>query len=376
MKVLFTLFALVLVIQAGAQEKSLEFDGRERTYLVHLPADYTDQKDYPLVLGFHGGFGSATQMESHYHINEVADKNGFIVVYANGVGDPILNIQTWNAGVCCGYARKQNIDDVGFVNVLLDELIDDYAIDTSMVYATGMSNGAFMCYRLACELSYRFAAIAPVAGSMGINCNAAQPVSVIHFHSINDESIPYQGGVGSGVSSHYNAPIDSVLNVWAEINNCDKNEVVQDDNEYRLETWKNGKCGSEMAYYLTQDGGHSWPGGERATILADKPSEFINASEVMWSFFKNHRLDCPSNISKVDEVPWKVYPNPVKHQLHLKGEVDGWALYNPEGSLIHQETMTSMSVTLNMSHLPIGIYFIKVHKGNRLSTLKVVKVGE
>ena len=119
-------------------------------------------------------------------LNEKADQEGFIAVYPNGTGrlEPML---TWNGGNCCGYAQWNNVDDVGFTRALLDDLAKVVNVDAKRVFATGISNGGIMCYRLASELSDRIAAIAPVSGTMGtLTCNPKRPVSVIHFHGTED----------------------------------------------------------------------------------------------------------------------------------------------------------------------------------------------
>src|SRR5581483_1221143 len=136
----------------------------------------------PVVLAFHGGGSNAMQMADFCGLNAKADGAGFIVAYPEGSGR-LARDHTWNGGNCCGYAMEQKVDDVGFVRVLLDDLAWRARIDTKRVYATGMSNGAVMAYRLASELADRIAAIAPVAGPMGTaTCKPSRPVSVMHFH--------------------------------------------------------------------------------------------------------------------------------------------------------------------------------------------------
>ena len=151
-----------------AQYDSIHFDGYNRTYLLHLPSGYSGMDSIPLVIAMHGGFGSADNLQNQSQLSIKADAENFIVVYPEGVKGGVLNIRTWNAGWCCGFASLLKINDVGFIDALLDTLINQYSIDTNRIYATGMSNGGFMSYRLACELSDRIAAIAPVASSMSL----------------------------------------------------------------------------------------------------------------------------------------------------------------------------------------------------------------
>jgi polyhydroxybutyrate depolymerase len=133
-------------------------------------------------------------------LNEKADEAGFLAVYPNGTGEK--RSLTWNGGNCCGYAVENQVDDVGFVRALLDDLEKVVTVDPSRVYATGISNGAIMAYRLASELSDRIAAVAPVAGPMGTaTCSPRRPVSVMHFHGTDDQFAPCRRAGGRGASS-------------------------------------------------------------------------------------------------------------------------------------------------------------------------------
>ena len=156
-----------------------------RTYLTYRPA--TAGKDAPLVVVLHGAAGSGRQAQESYGWDAAADKGGFVVVYPDGVN------RTWNAGPgCCGVAARDNVDDVAFITRLVDEIP---SIDKKRVYATGISNGAMLAYRLACEKDI-FAAIGPVAGTMISDCPAPKPLSIIHIHGESDPTIPYEGGPG------------------------------------------------------------------------------------------------------------------------------------------------------------------------------------
>src|SRR5579884_1968857 len=136
----------------GDHMRTLTVGDRKRTYLVHVPKSYDGKKPYPVVLIYHGGASNAAQMVRFSGLNEKADNAGFLAIYPNGTGR-LESVLTFNGGNCCGYAVMNNVDDVAFADALLDDLAKVVKIDAKRVYATGMSNGAIMAYRLASELS-------------------------------------------------------------------------------------------------------------------------------------------------------------------------------------------------------------------------------
>lgn len=361
---LFILFTL-LFGKGYAQYDSISVGGISRTYQLHLPPNYDGSEDLPIIIAMHGGFGNGPQLEIQSQLSVKADEENFIVVYPEGV-QGFLNIRTWNAGACCGYAADNDVDDVGFIDALLDSLMASYSIDSLRVYATGMSNGGFMSYRLACELSNRIAAIAPVAASMTMSeCSPFYEVPIIHFHSYLDSNVPYDGGVGSGFSSHYNPPVDSVLNVWASINNCQiTNDTLVDNGEYTHVVWDNCDCTYSIEYYITLDGGHSWPGGQ--SVLGDLPSEYINANDLMWEFFQQYTLEC-EQILELIETPTekqevKIYPNPTSGKFIIVGKkLRHLTIYNPMGELyLDMEIHPSDMLNIDLSEETPGSYFLQI----------------
>lgn len=271
---------------------TMNIDGLSRTYLLNLPPNYNDASDFALVIGLHGGAGSATQMEKNYFLTEKANKENFAIVYAEGIqSDGILKARTWNAGTCCDYAVEKNIDDVKFISLLIDELLKNYPkLNRKKVYVTGMSNGAMMSYRLACELSNKIAAIAPVAGSMVTTqpCVSIRPVPVLHIHSKLDTKVPYNGG--KSTFGFIIPPVEQGINAWLKNNSCNTtSKTVQNFEKYSIAKWAN--CtNSSVEIYLTKDGGHSWPSGEKVRSDADETSTAINANDVIWDFFKKYQL--------------------------------------------------------------------------------------
>lgn len=271
---------------------SLVVDGRARTYTLVLPDTYTTSSDFALVIAMHGGGGDAAQFESTSKLTDKASSAKFIVVYPEGVrSNGLIGLRTWNAGGCCEYARDNNIDDVKFLNLLIDQLLASYKINPKKIYATGHSNGGMMSYRLACELSNKITAIAVSGCTMVVttDCRPSRPVPVMHLHSVLDSRVPYLGGIG--ISNVYYPPVDSGLMVWSGINGCLKKAVVLiDNNDYKLTQWSDCQGEVTIQYFLTRDGGHGWPGGEPGGPFSDTPSKVINANDLLWEFFSQYQL--------------------------------------------------------------------------------------
>lgn len=274
-------------------EGNMTVDGRNRYYLLNLPSNYNEASDISLVIALHGGGGKATQMESDYLLTEKANKEKFAIVYPEGVqSEGILGVRTWNAGTCCDYAVEKNIDDVKYISLLIDELLKKYPkLNPKKVYATGMSNGAMLSYRLACELSHKIAAIAPVAGTLATTqpCKPSRAVPILHIHSKLDEKVPYGGGVG--IFGFYFPPVEDGLNTWVKNDGCNATtKTVTILNKYTLIKWTNCNNSSTIEFYFTHDGGHSWPGGLHSRAAADEPSTAINANDLIWAFFQKYQL--------------------------------------------------------------------------------------
>ncbi len=270
-------------------EDTLMIFGRNRFFKVHLPLGYTVQKEYPVVFVFHGGGGNPDNIEKTTDFSAKADKEGFIVVYPYGTGSFPKKLLTWNTWDCCGYADKKNIDDVSFIKKVLEIIKTKYSVNQNMIFATGLSNGGMMCYLLACEMPDQFAAVAPVAATMfdENQCTANSEISMIIFNSIDDKHIPYEGGIGDeSIVKVEKMPVEKVVNFWVNKFNCvllNKTEV----SNYNKIDYMNKK-GTEIIFYKMMGGGHSWPGGQRGRLFADKPVKDVSATDLIWDFFKNH----------------------------------------------------------------------------------------
>jgi polyhydroxybutyrate depolymerase len=293
-------FSIVAKKRATADDelKTLEYGGRQRSYLLHLPKNFAQEKKMPLVIDLHGGGGTGRSAMEQTGFNDLADKFGFIVVYPNGTGrEGFLSgtprnrqLLTWNAGSCCGYARNSDVDDVGFIRELIKTLESKYQIDKKRIYVTGMSNGGMMAYRLACELSDKIAAIGVVSGVMTTSvCEPKNPVSVIHIHGAMDNNVPMEGGVGSNALDRVpKPPVMDSIKFWVKQNKCDEKPEVTVSGSVEKSVYQCKNKDLEVAFYLIKNGGHAWPGGRRMSTLLDKPAQELSASPIIWEFFEKH----------------------------------------------------------------------------------------
>ncbi|MFA9289928.1 MAG: PHB depolymerase family esterase [Solirubrobacteraceae bacterium] len=275
-----------------------------RDYLVILPGSHSADSNtkYPVVFGFHGVGNNYTQMKRY--LEAKANEKNYILILPNGtagVSNVIgMSFRGWNAGDCCGPAEYRDAKDVEFISQLIKEVVEKYNGDEKRIYLTGFSNGAMMCYRAACELSDKIAAIAPVSGSMNTgSCNdKTRPVPLLQIHSTNDNIVPYNGGFS--IASFFGSlkltklTFRSViygLEKWAMINGCDRDVTVTEKEGYSILEWKN--CKNNIAttiHYRLNNGAHTWPGSIRE-VGKTEPSNVINATDMIFDFFDGKKLN-------------------------------------------------------------------------------------
>lgn len=282
----------------GDYERKIVVGDMKRCYAFHVPPSYDKSRLTPVVLNFHGGGGKPKTQRHASMMNRTSDRGGFIVVYPQGTNRALKLHKgyTWNAGTCCGWAQENKIDDVAYTVALLDDLGKVLCVDRKRVYATGISNGAMMCYRLACELSERIAAIAPVSGPMQMpKCNPKRPVSVMHFHGTKDAFAPFAGGKGPrSLPGQFFTSVDETLRFWLRFDKLDqeKPKIIKRGTAIG-EYYGPGKDGAEVVLWKLVGGGHTWPGGQfgflKKGVLGQMNMD-ISASDLMWEFFQKHAL--------------------------------------------------------------------------------------
>lgn len=251
-----------------------------RNVRVHVPAGYDPARRTPIVVNLHGYSYDGASQAVLSHMIATSNAAGFIALHPDGHHTP----RGWNAGVCCGAAATSGTDDVAWIERVLDEAEQRLCVDPARIYATGLSNGAFLAHRLGCE-SDRFAAIAPVAGVVGTPaCNPPHPVAVFHTHGTSDPIIPFGGGGING-----NEAVSTTIDRWVARNHCTGAPTTTfQHGDATCVT--HGSCagGADVTLCTIAGGGHQWPGGDSIGALSGTKSDDLIATEAMWTFFAAH----------------------------------------------------------------------------------------
>lgn len=296
--------------------RHLSHDGVERTYTLYLPASYDGKSAAPLLLLFHGGGGIGKRMVNFTGFDKICSEFGLIIVCPEGID------RHWNDGrVNTGHkAQLDNLDDVGFAMQIVDGLEKEFKIDPSRVYASGISNGAMMSYRLGLEHPERIAAIAPVVGALPEGLEKKQwsgtPVPAIIINGTKDPLVPFDGG-----EVHYfRKTLGRVLSVsdtvafWAKRNQCTAAPQVSDlqlnsdKSGMKVKKTVYGSCcdGADIEFYAVEGGGHTWHRDSRLSqylpaAVIGKACRDIDSTALIWSFFQRHKLNISSKPHSVTQ---------------------------------------------------------------------------
>ena len=292
----------------GDHRVALEPGGRQRSYIVHVPPASREGRPLPVILNFHGGGGNAEGQQKYSRMDTLADAEGFLAVYPDGTGRMSDRLLTWNAGTCCAYSAANNVDDVGFTLALLADLEARQPVDRRRVYATGLSNGAMMAWRLAVEASDRIAAIAPVAGAKVLKAGGpARPVPVMHFHSVDDPRALYAGGLGPPFPMTtlraFHSAVEPTIRDWAATIGCPTDARVTAELQGQAGSreaghtatrylWSPCREGAEVVLWKFTGTGHVWPGGlpDYLLRLLGPSTALVDANLEMWRFFQRFTL--------------------------------------------------------------------------------------
>lgn len=374
MKQILTLAILISIVSFSYSQTysdGFSFNGKNRTFNVHIPALYSPTEAVPLILALHGLGDSGPGFQAT-GFSLMADTANFIVVYPTALFDQLLGGNAWDNDLNPFYDE----DDVGFLNALIDSLSLDYNIDQDRVYATGYSMGGFMCHRLACQLSDRIAAIASVSGTLPqpiqSSCNPNRSIPIMHMHGTADATIAYDGSSPPFITS-----VDVTMDHWVAHNQCDASSVVTESlpdiasDSYTIDTyhWNQCEASSEVLLYKINNGPHTWLG----------PSNDVFATQEIWTFLRKHtRTPEFTNTASVFNEGFSVSPNPFQQTLRLKtgaNKIERITLFNSLGQTIWtKETnwIEESEYTLNVPQVPLGVYWLRVENADAQETIKLV----
>ena len=256
-------------VQTGKMTKELIVNGTTREYIIYVPENYTGTSSLPLLLSFHGLTSNMEFNFNYTNFDQLAEDENFIVVHPNGISN------TWTVSA-------NDDTDINFIVALLNQLEEDYNIESNRIYSTGMSMGGFFSFSLACRLSDRIAAVASVTGSMYQpainNCSPVKPMPILQIHGTEDVIVQYSSVAG-------------LLDFWTSHNNTDDLPIIfnipdsdtGDGSTVERFEYLNGDSDVEVQHLKITGGGHEWPGFQG--------NMDINASEEVWNFVKAFDLN-------------------------------------------------------------------------------------
>lgn len=376
MKTILASILSLLTIVSTAQSTingNFTYDGQARSYKLYVPASYTPGTAVPLVLNLHGYGSNNTQQMAYANFRPIADTANFLILAPLGIADG-TGTAHWNANWATG------VDDIGFINALIDTVSANYTVNQSRVYSTGMSNGGFMSLTLAGQLDDRIAAVASVTGTMSILQIPAntltRAVPVMQIHGDNDPTVAYNGDANF-------LSVDSVLNYWVGHNNCTTAPVftavpdINTNDGCTAEKYEylGGDDNSEVVHYKIIGGEHTWPGAFTIGVT----NQDFNACVVIWEFFS--RFEHPSPVSlSVNQNESNQFEllseNPTSGLVKFHSKQDlkfDLSITDINGKLIRKASNLSGTTSLDLTNEVAGVYFVSLMNSENTSMFKIVK---
>ena len=382
MKKIYACTFLILMVVGIAQSqtyltKSFSYGGVNRQYLLYVPASYQITDTVPFVVALHG-LGDNMNSFKNINFKSIADTAKFIFAIPQALVDNLFTGATaWNSGAgAFGISLNASVDDVGFLNALMDTVSAKYNIDQSRIFATGFSMGGFMSNRLACELNNRVAAIASVSGTIGgtLNCQPGRAIPVAHFHGTADSTIAYSGGTFG------NDP-EELVKYWVNNNGCDTTAIIDSipntKNDGRTVVhykYPNGRYNTEVEFFKVVGGTHQW-----LTSAND-----ITYSVEIWRFFSRFRWTAQQQTTGIATQDLKpllaVYPNPAQNEIQVSLNdgtlpIEQVTVADLTGRIVSQTSVkeNTFSFQVNTSAIANGVYILRVDsKGYGISKKIVI----
>ncbi len=367
-KIKFIIFKMVLFcipFISIAQNFTFDHNGVTREYILYKPSNIPTNA--PLVFVLHGYTGNNQGM-IRYGMNDIADKNGFVVCYPQGLPDN-NGTTHWNAKL-----KLSSVDDIGFLSELAKHLQSEHNLDPNSTFSCGFSNGGFMSYTLASEAPGIFKAVAPVSGLMSGDTwnefNSTTPITILHIHGSNDRIVPINGSMSTSGGWGGAPKVDSIISFWAHFNNCKEKDTTLFPPKTTAYYNRNGDNGHEVWYYLVEGMAHEWP--------TSKTNAGIIACEVIWEFFKNYISNTPivhdrinSNLKNSDNI--SVFPNLANAYLRINNKNAtplNYKVIGINGRLILSGSTRQSIYNLDITTLSRGIYLLHLDGRAYSKTLK------
>ncbi|MEI6765733.1 MAG: T9SS type A sorting domain-containing protein [Bacteroidota bacterium] len=374
------LFILAIVFfcsetQALWTNKTMMFGGISRSYRVYQSVNYNASVPASLIIALHG-LGDDMNNFSGIGLNYIADTANIICIFPQAIVDPLLGSSAWNSGAgYMGYTLNAGINDIGFINALIDTAIAKYAIDIHRVYLCGFSMGGFMTERMALQSNTRIAAFGSMSGTIGnmlTNLNPGRHVPIIHFHGTSDSTVYYSGNL-------YGMDAEALISFWVGNNACDTTPVTfsfpntaNDSITVERYQYSSGTLESEVWFYKMIGASHT---------LLFQPTNDITEVMEMWQFFRRHTLATAGiPVQANPETDVQIYPNPASTFVNVnlpEGSNEHFTLdiYNVQGVKVSSEQMTGTSNIINVSDqgFASGMYFFRI-SGNGMNCAQKVLI--
>ncbi|MDD3630780.1 MAG: T9SS type A sorting domain-containing protein [Bacteroidales bacterium] len=372
MKKLLLLFVILFSYNVFSQTLvTFSFDGQTRRYYKYVPNIYDSLKPIPVVFCLHG-LGDNIDNFINIAMHLLGEVDTFITIYPEALSSPYGN--AWNAGInYMGSIINENINDVDFLMAITDSLQIIYNIDTERIYFCGLSLGGFMAQRMACERSDKIAAVASVAGTIGnsLNCTPSRPIAICHFHGTNDQVVYYTNNL-------FGLDAEELVSFWINNNHCDTNyifktypDVANDGIVVESYYFNSPNNLSDVMFYKAIGAGHVW---------LYTPVNDISYTIEIWNFLKKFRLSSSQNINDFSEHNIQIFPNPtnsiltITFPLQYMNDFNLIKIYNTLGELVYSQKINSLQnqITINLSDLSEGIYFLEILQQNKLFQNKII----
>ena len=344
---------------------TININGQNRTYKIYIPAIYNSLVPVPLVFNFHGYTSNSQDQEIYADFRSIADTANFILIHPQGLD--IGNGTGWNSFLNTDASNY----DYQFVEQLIDDILLNYSIDTNRIYSTGLSNGGFFSYDLACFMSHRFAAVASVAGSMISShlatCNPGRPIPILQIHGTNDLTVTYNG-VGGIINC---TGIEDLIDFWKNYNSCELNPIIEnipntntsDLSTVEKYTYQHTTNLGNVELFKVINGSHTWPGSS-IPLFGLATNQDISASKEIWRFFSQHSKSAGTSNLIEKELELIINYNYDENLLifnDINTTIKTITLINNLGQNIHTySTENKTNFIIDVQFLKEGFYFVNI----------------